>query len=87
MTGTAVHMYANQIPNYSQVCDFFILDGVQFDDFGNKRAIVNLFKWARTTSINGFSWCACERTCICVRKLVEAKLTIKAKVKVVSLDE
>ena len=53
------------------------------------------FKWARPTSIYGFSRCACVRACVrtCVRayvrvrKLVEAELTMTIKVKVVSLDE
>ena len=46
-----------------------------------------IFKWARPTSIYGFSGCACVRACVRVRKLSEAELTMTIKVKVVSLDE
>ena len=50
-----------------------------------------LFRWARPTSIRGFSWCACVRAyvraCLRVRKLVEANMTMTVKIKVVSLNE
>ena len=49
---------------------------------------IELFRWVRPTSISEFSGVrACVRACVRVSKLVEAKLTMTMKMKVVGLDE
>ena len=50
----------------------------------NFTELYEIFRWARPTSISEFSG---VRAYIHVRKLVEAKLTMTMKMKVVGLDE
>ena len=58
--------------------------------------LISIFRWVRPTSISEFSGVrayvrayvrTCVRAYVRVRKLVEAKLTMTMKMKVVSLDE
>ena len=57
-----------------------------------QRGFFNLFRWARPTSISGFSGVrACVRASVRaefrVRKVVEADLTMMMKTKVIRYDE
>ena len=45
------------------------------------------FRWARPTSLRGFSRCGSVCGWVCLRKLVEAELTMTIKMKVVTIDE
>ena len=58
---------------------------------GTDRALLRIFRWARPTSIYGFSWRPCVRAYVRayvrVRKLMGAESAMTMKIKVASIYE